>query len=167
MSQTEFFCYFLLISQQIWRDRCNNRDLCEFGPTGIWPKKKIDENNIEPKTVIYITPNERQSWYLFLDLTSFYPLSNITHPWYQGGSARRIACNLMNLNQVYEKHKNENFSYNTFTTGFKICLYARHFDSSVCPHEIFWWHFANSSKLLKNHLIAENLNEVKSSSLKK
>ena len=24
---------------------------------------------------------------------------------YQGGSARRIACNLMNLNQVYENHK--------------------------------------------------------------
>ena len=84
-----------------------------------------------------------------------------------GGSARRIACNLMNLNQVYEKHKNENFSSCTFTTGFKICLYARCFDSSVCPHKIFWWHFANSSKLLKNYLIAENLNEVKSSSLKK
>ena len=73
----------------------------------------------------------------------------------------------MNLNQVYKKHKNENFSCNTFTTGFKICLCARHFHSSVCPHELFWWHFANSSKLLKNHLITENLNEVKSSSLKK
>ena len=70
----------------------------------------------------------------------------------------------MNLNQVYEKHNNENFSCSTFTTGFKICLYARHFDSSVCPHE---WHFADSSKLLKNHLITENFNEVKSSSLKK
>ena len=84
-----------------------------------------------------------------------------------GGSARRIACNLMNLNKIYEKHKNENLSYSTFTTGFKICLYARHFNSSVCPHEFFWRHFADSSKLLKNHLIAENLNEVKSSSLKK
>ena len=84
-----------------------------------------------------------------------------------GGSARWIACNLMNQNQVYEKHKNENFSYSTFTTGFKICLYARHFDSSVCQHEIFGWHFADSSKLLKSYLIAENLNEVKSSSLKK
>ena len=49
-----------------------------------------------------------------------------------------------------------------------IYVYAYiHFDSSVCPHEIFWWHFADSSKLLKNHLIAENLNEVKSSALKK
>ena len=85
----------------------------------------------------------------------------------QGGSARRIGCNLVNLNQVYEKYKNKNFSHSTFTTGFNICLYARYFDSSVCRHEIFGWHFADSSKLLKNHLIAENLNEVKSSSLKK
>ena len=60
-----------------------------------------------------------------------------------------------------------NFSSTTFTTVFKICLYTRHFDSLVCPHNIFWWHFADSSILLKNHLIAANLNEVKSSSLTK
>ena len=60
-----------------------------------------------------------------------------------------------------------NFSPTTFTTVFKICLYTSCFGSSVCPHSIFWWHFANSSKLLKNNLIAANLNEVKSSSLTK
>ena len=49
-------------------------------------------------------------------------------------------------------------------TVFKICLYARHFDSSLSPHKIFRRHFINSSKLLKNHLITEFLNEVKSSS---
>ena len=60
-----------------------------------------------------------------------------------------------------------NFSSTTFTTIFKICLYARCFDSSVCPHNNFWWHFVDSPKLLKNHLITANLNEVKSSSLTK
>ena len=52
-----------------------------------------------------------------------------------------------------------------FLNVFKICLYGGHFDSSVCPQKVFWQHFADSSKHLKNHLIAENLNEVKSSSL--
>ena len=59
-----------------------------------------------------------------------------------GGSAWQIACKL-------EKHTKFNFFCTTFTTVFKICLYASSFDSSVCPHKIFWWHFANSSKLLK------------------
>ena len=54
-----------------------------------------------------------------------------------GGSAWRIACELMNLNQVYKKQKNENFSSITFTTVFKICLYGPCFDSSVYPHGIF------------------------------
>ena len=63
-------------------------------------------------------------------------------------SARQIAGKL-------EKHKKFYFSSTTFTTVFKICLYARCFDSSVCPHKIFWWHFANSSKLLKNHFVNE------------
>ena len=63
--------------------------------------------------------------------------------------------------------KRLNFSSTTFTTVFKICLYTRCFDSSLCPHNIFWWHFADSSKLLKNNLITANLNEVKSSSLTK
>ena len=31
----------------------------------------------------------------------------------------------------------------------------RCFDSSVCPHKIFSWHFANSSKLLKNNFVNE------------
>ena len=65
-----------------------------------------------------------------------------------GGSARRITGKL-------EKNKNLNFSSTTFTTVFKICLYARHFDSSVCPHNIFWRYFSDSSKLLKNYFINE------------
>ena len=72
-----------------------------------------------------------------------------TEPFHsQGGSARRIAGKP-------EKHKNLNFSSSTFTTVFKICLWARCFDSSVCPHKIFWRHFADSSKLLKNHFVNE------------
>ena len=63
--------------------------------------------------------------------------------------------------------KKFNCSSTTFTTVFRIRLYTRCFDSSVCPHKLFWWHFVDSSKLLKNHLIAANLNEVKSSSLTK
>ena len=66
----------------------------------------------------------------------------------QGGSAWRIAGKL-------EKHKHLNFSSTTFTTVLKICLYARCFDSSVCPHKFFWQHFADSSKLLKNHFVNE------------
>ena len=31
----------------------------------------------------------------------------------------------------------------------------RCFDSSVCPHKIFSWHFANSSKLLENNFVNE------------
>ena len=59
------------------------------------------------------------------------------------------------------------FSSTTFTTVFKICLYVRHFDSSVCPHKIFWWHFADSSKLLKNHFVNElDLTSFKFSAIK-
>ena len=64
------------------------------------------------------------------------------------GSARRIAGKL-------ETHKHLNFSSTTFSTVFKICLYARCFESSVCEHKIFWWHFANFSKLLKKHFVNE------------
>ena len=63
----------------------------------------------------------------------------------QGGSAWWIAGKL-------KKHKNENFSSCTFTTGFKICQYARCFDSSVCPNGTFWRYF---SKLLKNNFFNE------------
>ena len=44
------------------------------------------------------------------------------------------------------------FSSSFFTIDFKICLYARHFDTSHCPHDIFWLHFANSSKLWENKM---------------
>ena len=44
------------------------------------------------------------------------------------------------------------FSSSFFTTDFKICLYARWFDTSHCPHDIFWLHFANSSKLWENKM---------------
>ena len=67
-----------------------------------------------------------------LMLTSVFSPNNTYDEWNrdQGGSAWRIAGKL-------KKHKNDNLSSCTFTTGFKICLYARHFDSSVCPHGIF------------------------------
>ena len=55
----------------------------------------------------------------------------------QRGSVRLTASKLINLNQVWEKQKNENFSSSTFTTVFKICPYGRCFDSSVYPHGIF------------------------------
>ena len=64
----------------------------------------------------------------------------------------------MNFNQVSEKAQKWEFLLN-ITIISKIA-YASDFDSSVCPHRIFWWCFANSSKLLKNKLIAENLNQV-------
>ena len=64
------------------------------------------------------------------------------------GSVRRIAGKL-------KKHKNLNFSSTTFTTVFKIYLYARCFDLSVCPHKIFLQHFVDSSQLLKNHFVNE------------
>ena len=75
-------------------------------------------------------------------------LCNFIHTIWTGGSMWQIAGKL-------KKHKNLNFFSTTFTTVFKICLYARCFDSSVCPHKIFWWHFADSSKLLKNHFVNE------------
>ena len=50
---------------------------------------------------------------------------------------------------------------------FKICLYTRHFDSSVCSHALFSWHFANSSKLLKNNFFNElDLTSFKFSAIK-
>ena len=49
------------------------------------------------------------------------------------------------------KTQKQNFFYNTFTTVFKICLHLDIFDSSVCPHGIFWWHFSDSPELLKNN----------------
>ena len=66
----------------------------------------------------------------------------------QGSSGKWITGKL-------EKPKNLNFSSTTFITVFKICLYARCFDSSVCPNKILWWHFADSSKLLKNYFVNE------------
>ena len=52
------------------------------------------------------------------------------------------------------------FSSSFFTIDFKIRLYARHFDTSHCPRDIFWLHLVNSPKLWENNLIIENLNEV-------
>ena len=47
-----------------------------------------------------------------------------------------------------------------FTIDSEICLYARCFDTSHCPHDIFWLRLVNSPKLQENNLITENLNEV-------
>ena len=56
---------------------------------------------------------------------------------------------------------------NTCATVFKICLSTRHFDSSVSLLGIFRLHLVNSSKFLKKHLIANDLNEVELSSMTK
>ena len=64
-----------------------------------------------------------------------------------------------NLIKVYSSSKKLNFwffSSSFFTIDFKICLYARCFDTSHCPHDIFWLHLVNSPKLWENNLIAEN-----------
>ena len=53
---------------------------------------------------------------------------------------RQIICKLTKLIQVYSNLEKLNFcffSFNSFTIDFKICLYARPFDTSHCPHEIF------------------------------
>ena len=92
----------------------------------------------------------------------------LRHPFVTRGDHRcRLDVNWWTWIKFRKKQKNENFSSITFTTVSKICLYGRHFDSSVYPHGIFYWHLADSPKLLKNGLIAENLNEVRSSSLTK
>ena len=44
------------------------------------------------------------------------------------------------------------FSFSSFTVNFTICLYTRHFDTSHCPNDIFWLHFASSSKRWENNL---------------
>ena len=58
---------------------------------------------------------------------------------------------VMNLIKVYSNSKKQFFfwfiSLSSFTIYFKICLYARLFDTSHCPSDIFWLHFASSPKL--------------------
>ena len=39
------------------------------------------------------------------------------------------------VNSSLEKHNFCFFSFSSFTIDFKICLYARHFDTSRCPPE--------------------------------
>ena len=81
----------------------------------------------------------------------------------QGWAARQIACELQTWLKFIQVPKILNFwffSSTFFTIDFKICLYARCFDTSHCPHDIFWLHLVNSPKLWENNLIAENLNEV-------
>ena len=64
-----------------------------------------------------------------------------------GGETRQIACKLMNLIQIYSNFKKTTyyllFSQSIhFTITFKRCLYVKRLDSSLCPHGIFRWHFA-------------------------
>ena len=67
----------------------------------------------------------------------------------------------------WKNTKKLNFSSTTFRPVFKICLCARCFDSSVCPYKIFSRHFADSSKLLKNHFVNElDLTSFKLSAIK-
>ena len=56
------------------------------------------------------------------------------------------------LNSSLEKLHFWFFSSSFFTIDFKICLYARCFNTLHCPHDIFWLHFANSSKLWENKM---------------
>ena len=44
----------------------------------------------------------------------------------------------------------------------KICLYGGQFDTSHCPHDTFWLHFANSPKLWENIMYQINLIELHS-----
>ena len=72
----------------------------------------------------------------------------------------------MNLIKVYSSSKKVLFlvfSFNSFTIDFKICLYTRRFDKSHCPHDTFWLHIANSSKLWENKMYQINLIELHSS----
>ena len=52
------------------------------------------------------------------------------------------------------------FSSSFSTIDFKICLYARRFDTSHYSHDIFWLHFANSSKLWENKMCQVNFIQV-------
>ena len=56
------------------------------------------------------------------------------------------------LKSSLEKLNFSFFSSSFFTIDFKICLYAWCFDTSHCPHDIFWLHFANSSKLWESKM---------------
>ena len=70
---------------------------------------------------------------------------------FTGGSARRIAYNPMN--QVYGKHRKLRISqYKYFhKIGFQKYAYTLDiFIHQFVRHEIFWRHFADSSRLLKN-----------------
>ena len=85
---------------------------------------------------------------LFLGLRSF-ALCVCTH----GGAARQVACELQTSLKFIQFPKwliFWFFSSSFFTIDFKICLYGRCVDTSYCPHDIFWLHFANSSKLWEN-----------------
>ena len=81
----------------------------------------------------------------------------------QGWAARQIACELQTTLKFNQVPKNWIFGFSLPVSSqliSKICLYARCFDTSHCPCDIFWLHLVNSSKLWENNLIAENLNEV-------
>ena len=68
---------------------------------------------------------------------------------------------VMNLNQVFEKTPKWEFFLQYIHNWFLKYAYILHIlINQFVNMKFFWWHFADSSKLLKNHLIAENLNEV-------
>ena len=71
---------------------------------------------------------------------------------YQWWAARQIVCELQTWLKFIQVPKKLNFwlfSSSFFTIDFKICLYARCFDTSHCPHDIFWLHLVNCPKLWK------------------
>ena len=69
-----------------------------------------------------------------------------------GGSSTADCMWSDKLKSSLEKQNFWFFSSSFFTFDFKICLYVRCFDTSYCPHDIFWLHFANSSKLWENKM---------------
>ena len=74
----------------------------------------------------------------------------------QGGSSTADCMWTDKLKSSLEKLNFWFFSSSFFTIDFKICLYDRCFDTSHCPHDIFWLHFANSSKLWENKMCQWN-----------
>ena len=72
-------------------------------------------------------------------------------PW-SGGSSTADCMWTDKLKSSLEKLNFWFFSSSFFTIDFKIFLYARGFDTSYCPHNIFWLHFVNSSKLWENKM---------------
>ena len=74
------------------------------------------------------------------------------HKYTSGGSSTADCMWIDKLKSSLEKLNFWFFSSSFFTIDFKVCLYARCFYTSHCPHDIFWLQFAISSKLWENKM---------------